>query len=60
MFCSLNTLFIPWHLAVRSGEHIGILLITNERVQPRKDSDVTIHPPLKVLVFCATSIRSIF
>ena len=26
------------HLAVRSGEHIGILLLTNKSVQPRKDS----------------------
>ena len=31
------------HLAVRSGEHIGISRSTNERVQPRKDSAVPHH-----------------
>ena len=31
------------HLAVRSGEHIGISLLTNKRVQPRKDSAVCHH-----------------
>ena len=28
------------HLAVRSCEQIGLSLLTNKRVQPRKDSDV--------------------
>ena len=31
------------HLAVRSGEHIGIVPLTNKRVQPRKDSAVCHH-----------------
>ena len=31
------------HLAVRSGEHTGISLLTNERVQPKKDSDICHH-----------------
>ena len=31
------------HLAVRSGEHIGISPLTNKRVQPRKDSAVCYH-----------------
>ena len=31
------------HLAVRSGEPIGISPLTNKRVQPRKDSDVCHH-----------------
>ena len=31
------------HLVVRSGEHIGILSLTNKRVQPRKDSAVCHH-----------------
>ena len=31
------------HLAVRSGEHIGISLLTNKRVQPRKDNAVCHH-----------------
>ena len=31
------------HLAVRSGEHIGISPLTNKRVQPRKDSAVCHH-----------------
>ena len=28
------------HLAVRSGEHIGISILNNKSVQPRKDSAV--------------------
>ena len=31
------------HLAVRSGEHTGISLLTNKGVQPRKDSAVYHH-----------------
>ena len=31
------------HLAVRGGEHIGILPLTNKKVQPRKDSVVCHH-----------------
>ena len=31
------------HLAVRSGEHIGISPLTNKRVQPRTDSAVYHH-----------------
>ena len=31
------------HLAVRSCEHISISLLTNKRVQPRKDSVVCHH-----------------
>ena len=31
------------HLAVRSGEHIGISPLTKKRVQPRKDSAVCYH-----------------
>ena len=31
------------HLAVRSGEHIGISPLTSKRVQPRKDSAVCHH-----------------
>ena len=31
------------HLAERSDEHIGISLLTNKRVQPRKDSAVCHH-----------------
>ena len=31
------------HLAVRSGEHIGISSLTNKKVQPRKDSAVSHH-----------------
>ena len=31
------------HIAVRNGEHIGILTLTNKMVQPRKDSDVYHH-----------------
>ena len=31
------------HLAVKSGEHIGISPLTNKRVQPRKDSAVCHH-----------------
>ena len=31
------------YLAVRSSEHIGILPLTNERVQSRKDSAVCHH-----------------
>ena len=31
------------HLAVRSGEHIGISPLTNKREQPRKDSAVCQH-----------------
>ena len=31
------------HFAVRSGEYIGISSLTNERVQPRKDSAVCHH-----------------
>ena len=31
------------HLVVRSGEHIGILSLTNKRVQPRKDSAACHH-----------------
>ena len=31
------------HLAVRSGEHVGISIWTNKRVKPRKDSAVCHH-----------------
>ena len=31
------------HLAVRSVKHIGILTLTNKRVQPRKDSALCQH-----------------
>ena len=31
------------HLTVRNGEHVGISLLTNKRLQPRKDSDVCHH-----------------
>ena len=31
------------HLAVRSGEHIGISTLSNKRVQPRRNSAVCHH-----------------
>ena len=32
-----------WHVAVKSGEDIGISTLPNERLQPRKDSAACYH-----------------
>ena len=55
------------HLAVRSGEHIGISPSTNKRMRPRRDGAVCHHLlncnfqlPLKILVFRVMRIKSTF